>query len=68
MEKKTAVDIFGPSLFNLLEDLFVIFDNEYNIIDISISCEKILGHNPKDVIGKNSLDFIHPSDKAGALG
>lgn len=68
MEKKTAVDIFGPSLFNLLEDLFVIFDNEYNIIDISLSCEKILGHNPKDVVGKNSLDFIHPSDKAGALG
>jgi PAS domain S-box-containing protein len=67
MEKKAAIEIFGPSLFNLLEDLFVIFNINYDLIDISPSCEKMLGHKAQDVIGKNGLEFIHPLDKAKVI-
>lgn len=63
MEKNSALEIFGPSLFSLLEDLFVIFDVNYEIIDISPSVETMLGHKAQDVIGKNGLEFIHPLDK-----
>lgn len=63
MEKNSAAEIFGPSLFNLLGDLFLVFDYDLVIKDVSPTSNKILGLSPSVLIHKNALDIIHPADK-----
>lgn len=63
MENKSTADIFGPSLFNLVDDLFVIFNANYELIDISPSSEKILGFKPEEIVNNGALEFIHPLDQ-----
>ncbi|WP_168355790.1 PAS domain S-box protein [Sphingomonas gei] len=45
-------------------DMITTTDLEGRITFISPSCEKIVGLNPADLLGKPALDFVHPEDLA----
>ncbi len=67
MEKNNAIEAFGPDLYSLLGDLFMIFDKYLALIDISPTIQKILGFNHQELISKKITDIIHPSDKDNFL-
>ncbi|WP_027546792.1 PAS domain S-box protein [Bradyrhizobium sp. WSM2254] len=47
-------------LFDASQDLIMIMDSQGHIVQISPSCEAVLGHPPDDMIGRSGVDFIHP--------
>ena len=47
-------------------DMITATDLDGRITFISPSCEKIVGLNPDDLLGKHAFDFVHPED-LGAL-
>nr|WP_315589670.1 PAS domain S-box protein [Sphingomonas psychrotolerans] len=46
-------------------DMITTTDLEGRITFISPSCEKIVGLNPDDLLGKPAFDFVHPEDLGG---
>jgi PAS domain S-box-containing protein len=46
-------------------DMITTTDLDGRITFISPSCEKIVGLNPDDLLGKPAFDFVHPEDLAG---
>jgi two-component system sensor histidine kinase UhpB len=48
-------------------DLISTLDIEGNYLYVSPSYKEILGYKPAELIGRNSLDFIHPDDKARVI-
>lgn len=45
------------------QDVVSLMDLEGNYVFITPSVKETLGYDPMDVIGKNTLDFIHPDDR-----
>lgn len=43
-------------------DMISIVDDEGNYLYAADSVYRILGYNPKELVGKNAFDFIHPDD------
>ena len=43
-------------------DMISILDDEGNYLYAADSVYRILGYNPKELVGKNAFDFIHPDD------
>ncbi len=50
------------SILQYLSDIILIVDKNYTIQYFSPSATKVLGYDPKDIIGKNAVDFVHPDD------
>lgn len=50
------------NLINNLTEIIAVIDSSGNLLYISPQVMDILGYRPEDIIGKNSLKFIHPSD------
>lgn len=50
------------SLVQNSSDLIAILEADGTISYVSPSAERILGYKPKELIGKNALDYIHSSD------
>ena len=48
--------------FELSPDLLCIANNEGRFTDLSLSWEKVLGHNRKALCSEHYLSFIHPDD------
>ncbi|MHC2623790.1 PAS domain S-box-containing protein [Bradyrhizobium huanghuaihaiense] len=48
-------------LFDASQDLIMIMDPGGHVVQISPSCEAILGYRPDEMIGRSGVDFIHPS-------
>ncbi|TWB07496.1 PAS domain S-box protein [Bradyrhizobium stylosanthis] len=48
-------------LFDASQDLIMIMNSRGHIVQISPSCEAILGYRPDEMIGRSGVDFIHPS-------
>ncbi|MBR0779634.1 PAS domain S-box protein [Bradyrhizobium diazoefficiens] len=48
-------------LFDASQDLIMIMDSRGHIVQISPSCEIILGYRPDEMIGRSGVDFIHPA-------
>ncbi|WP_228748148.1 PAS domain S-box protein [Bradyrhizobium sp. BR 10289] len=48
-------------LFDASQDLIMIMDSRGHIVQISPSCEAILGYRPDEMIGRSGADFIHPA-------
>jgi two-component system, cell cycle sensor histidine kinase and response regulator CckA len=48
-------------------DMILILDNNGTITYASSSVERFLGYSPEEMIGKSTLDFIHPEDIQRAM-
>jgi len=49
-------------------DIITVLDTNGTINYESPSVERVLGYKPKDLIGKNAFELIHPEDLAGVMG
>jgi PAS domain S-box-containing protein len=47
-------------IFESSQDLILVLDSRGSIVQISPSCETILGYRPEEMIGYSGVDFIHP--------
>jgi PAS domain S-box-containing protein len=50
-------------IFETSQDLIAVFDSRGTLVQISPSCETILGYRPDQVLGRSGADFIHPDDQ-----
>jgi len=48
-------------------DMILILDNNGTITYASSSVERFMGYSPEEMIGKSTLDFIHPEDIQRAM-
>jgi PAS domain S-box-containing protein len=49
-------------IFETSQDLILVLDPRGHLIQISPSCETILGYRPDEMIGHSGEEFIHPDD------
>ena len=49
-------------IFETSQDLILVMDSHGFLVQISPSCETILGYRPNEMIGRSGEDFIHPGD------
>jgi PAS domain S-box-containing protein len=65
-EPETPVPTPGEEWFRSLvknsSDVIAILNPDSTFRYVTPSMEQVLGHRPLDVIGRNSLDYIHPDD------
>ncbi len=47
-------------VFETSQDLIMVMDSRGFLVQISPSCEAILGYRPEEMIGRSGVDFIHP--------
>ena len=47
-------------IFEASQDLIMVMDSRGYLVQISPSCETILGYRPEEMIGRSGVDFIHP--------
>jgi PAS domain S-box-containing protein len=47
-------------VFETSQDLILVMDSRGSLVQISPSCETILGYLPDEMIGRSGVDFIHP--------
>lgn len=62
------MDVKTPDLLQNLPDLLLdavfMVDAHGKIVYVSAACERILGYQPEEMIGKAMMDFISPEDRA----
>ncbi len=49
-------------IFETSQDLILVLDSKGSLVQISPSCETILGYRPDEMIGHSGVEFIHPDD------
>jgi PAS domain S-box-containing protein len=49
-------------IFETSQDLILVADRKGLFVQVSPSCEAVLGYTPEEMIGRNGADFIHPDD------
>jgi PAS domain S-box-containing protein len=49
-------------IFETSQDLILVMNSRGFLVQISPSCETILGYRPDEMIGRSGEDFIHPDD------
>jgi PAS domain S-box-containing protein len=49
-------------IFDTSQDLIVVLDSTGVMVQVSPSCEAILGYRPEEMVGRNGVEFIHPDD------
>ena len=47
-------------IFETSQDLIMVMDARGFLVQISPSCEAILGYRPAEMVGRSGVDFIHP--------
>jgi PAS domain S-box-containing protein len=47
-------------IFETSQDLIMVMNSRGALVQISPSCEAILGYRPEEMIGRSGADFIHP--------
>ena len=47
-------------IFETSQDLILVTDSRGSLVQISPSCEAILGYWPEEMIGRSAIEFIHP--------
>jgi PAS domain S-box-containing protein len=47
-------------VFETSQDLIMMMDSKGFLVQISPSCETILGYRPEEMIGRSGVEFIHP--------
>ena len=49
-------------IFETSQDLILVTDAQGILVQVSPSCETILGYSPQEMIGRSSIEFLHPDD------
>lgn len=49
-------------IFETSQDLIVVLDSHGAVVQVSPSCEAILGYRPEEMIGRSGVEFVHPDD------
>ena len=49
-------------IFETSQDLIMVTDPQGILVQVSPSSENILGYVPEEMIGRNSIEFLHPDD------
>jgi PAS domain S-box-containing protein len=49
-------------IFETSQDLIMVTDTKGFMVQVSPSCETILGYAPQEMIGRNAAEFLHPDD------
>jgi len=49
-------------IFDTSPDLILVTDRRGNFVEVSPSCESILGFRPEDMVGHSGAEFIYPDD------
>jgi PAS domain S-box-containing protein len=49
-------------IFDTSLDLIFISDRRGNLMQVSPSCEAILGYQPSEMVGRSAMDFLYPPD------
>jgi PAS domain S-box-containing protein len=49
-------------IFETSQDLILVLDSRGYLVQISPSCETILGYRPDEMVGHSGAEFIHPDD------
>ncbi|NQX70945.1 PAS domain S-box protein [Paenibacillus alba] len=60
-------DLMFRSIVNQSFDFITIHSPEGIYLEVSASCQAVLGYTPEEMIGQSGLAFIHPDDYATAL-
>jgi PAS domain S-box-containing protein len=47
-------------IFETSQDLIMVLDSRGSLVQISPSCEAVLGYRPREMIGRSGADFMHP--------
>ena len=47
-------------IFETSQDLIMVMDSPGTLVQVSPSCETVLGYRPEEMIGRSAVDFIHP--------
>jgi len=55
------------ALIENANDLIWVLDSNGNFIYASPSTQRLLGYSPKEILGKNAFDFLHPEDKEAMM-
>ncbi len=53
-------------IFETSQDLIMVTDSRGVLVQVSPSCETILGYEPKEMIGRSTDEFVHTGDLEGA--
>lgn len=48
-------------------DMITTIDAEGRFMTVSAACEQMLGYLPEELIGRRSLEFVHPEDRAATV-
>ena len=51
-------------VWNLSQDLLVVFDSDGNILNVNPAWQSTLGWSPDDLVGKSIASLVHPDDRA----
>ncbi len=49
-------------IFESSQDLILVLDSRGMLVQVSPSCEAILGYSPEEMIGRSANEFVHPDD------
>ena len=49
-------------IFETSQDLILVMDDRGGLVQVSPSCQTILGYRPEEMIGRSGADFIHGDD------
>ena len=49
-------------IFETSQDLILVIDPKGVLVQVSPSAEAILGYTPKEMVGRNASEFLHPDD------
>ncbi|GAB4093506.1 PAS domain S-box protein [Flaviaesturariibacter terrae] len=52
------------NLFDSSPDVICLFDREGRFVAVSAAARRCWGYEPADLIGRSSLDLVHPDDRA----
>mgnify|MGYP000577883431 CR=1 FL=1 len=60
-------EFLSHKIIDLLLDTVFVVDEHGRFVDVSASCETLLGYAPAELIGCRMTDFLHPDDKERTL-
>src|SRR3546814_7159336 len=51
------------NVIELLLDAVCVVDPDGRFVFVSAACERIFGYTPEEMLGRRSIDLVHPDDR-----
>src|SRR3546814_19787686 len=55
------------NVIELLLDAVCVVDPDGRFVFVSAACERIFGYTPEEMLGRRSIDLVHPDDRESTL-